>query len=186
MSGNPARERIASCRCGNVALALAGEPIVASNCYCTSCQTAAARFETLEGAHPILEADGGTPYVLFRKDRVRPLRGESLLREHRLKPSSSTRRVVASCCNTPIFTEFQNGHWLSVYSHTLPEAERPPVDLRTMTVDRRPGVEFHDAVPSYRRHSGRFMCRLLAAWAAMSFRAPKIDWVKGALDEKTV
>lgn len=183
MGQDTRRDRVATCRCGSVALVLSGEQIVAATCYCTSCQTAGAWFETLEGAKPVIEADGGTPYVLFRKDRVRPLRGESLLREHRLKPSSTTRRVVASCCNTPVVMEFQRGHWLSIYSDTLPEAERPAVEIRTMTVDRRPGVEFHDSVPSYAKHNGSFMWRLLRAWAAMGFRAPKIDWVKGPLDD---
>lgn len=176
----------ATCRCGSVALVLTGKPIVAAACYCKSCQTAGAQFETLPGATAVLDADGGTGFVLFRKDRVRCLRGEALLGEHRLTPSSATRRVIASCCNTPMFLEFQNGHWLSIYGHALPQDERPPVEMRTMTRDRRAGVEFHDAVPTYATHSGRFMWRLLAAWAAMGFRAPKIDWAKGAANESGI
>jgi len=183
MSPSPSRQRHATCRCGEVALVLEGEPIVSSACYCTSCQSAGETFEALPEASRVLETDGGTGFVLFRKDRVRCLMGAERLREFRLTPSSPTRRVVASCCNTPMFLEFQSGHWLSIYSRALPADDRPPLEMRTMTQDRRAGVEFADAIPSPAKHNGRFMWRLLAAWAAMGFRAPKIDWVREAADE---
>ena len=51
-----------------------------------------------------------------------------------------------------------------------------------MIADRRTGVEFNDALPSHRKQSGGFMWRLLVAWVAMGFRAPKLDYVKGTLD----
>ena len=130
----------------------------------------------------MLDADGGTPFVLQRKDRVTFTKGAERLRELRLKPDSPTRRVVATCCNSPMFVEFSGGHWLSVYRDRFDITERPAVEMRTMTADRRTGVEFTDNVPSYRRHSGRFMWRLLAAWAAMGFRSPKLDHVKGTID----
>lgn len=72
-----------------------------------------------------------------------------------------------------MFLEFTGGHWLSIYRDRL-GADAPPVELRTMTRDRRAGVVFEDAVPSYETHSARFMWRLFAAWAAMGFRAPKL------------
>lgn len=175
-------QRLAKCACGHVALRLGGEPIVTAACYCTSCQTAGEVFAGLPGLVPVLQDDGGTAYLLCRKDRVEPVQGAEALREFRLKPGTPTRRVVAVCCNTPMFLEFQNGHWLSIYRERLPTADRPPVEMRTMTMDRRAGVGFNDAIPSYRKHSGRFMWRLLAAWAAMGFRAPKLDYVKGTLD----
>lgn len=177
-----ATERLATCTCGNVSLRLRGEPIVTAACYCTSCQEAGAVLAALSDAAPVLQDDGGTAYLLCRKDRVELVRGADTLREFRLRPGAPTRRVVASCCNTPMFLEFQNGHWLSVYRQRLPTDGRPPVAMRTMTMDRRAGVEFDDAIPSYRKHSGRFMWRLLVAWAAMGFRAPKLDYVKGTLD----
>ena len=34
---------------------------------------------------------------------------------HLLRDESSTRRVVASCCASPMFLDFKKGHWLSVY-----------------------------------------------------------------------
>lgn len=175
-------DRLARCTCGQVALRLSGAPIVTAACYCTSCQAAGEHFARLEGGAPVLADDGGTAFLLCRKDRVDALKGMEMLREHKLRPASSTRRVVAACCNTPMFLEFQNGHWLSIYRDRLPVDDRLPIEMRTMIMDRRAGVEFHDTIPSYRKHSGRFMWRLLAAWAAMGFRAPKIDYVKGTLD----
>lgn len=182
MSGTLQSERIATCACGQVALAAVGEPIVAAACYCTSCQTAGRQIEALAGAPSIIEEDGGTGFVLQRKDRVRLLRGAEALREHRLKPESSTRRVVANCCNTAMFLEFSSGHWVSIYTRRFAPADRPPLEMRTMTRDRPAGVAFADGLPSYRTHSGRFMWRLFAAWAKMGFQAPKLDFVKGRID----
>lgn len=182
MTDQTARTRIARCSCGKCELALTGAPIATAACYCTSCQTAGERFEALPGGHVVLDADGSTAYLLQRKDRVTCTKGAELLREYRLKPDSPTRRVVASCCNSPMFLEFSGGHWVSVYRDRLAREERPTIEMRTMTMDRRAGVEFSDAIPSYRKHSGKFMWRLLTAWAAMGFRAPKLDYVKGTLD----
>ena len=50
--------------------------------------------------HPVLNPDGGTDYVLYRKDRVQCVTGQEHLEEHRLKPDSPTRRVIATCCNS--------------------------------------------------------------------------------------
>ena len=122
----------------------------------------------------MLAEDGGTPFVLQRKDRATCTLGAEFLKEHRLTPSSPTRRVVATCCNSPMFLEFSAGHWLSVYRDRR-------VEMRTMIADRPAGVEFDDALPSYRKQSGGFMWRLLVAWVAMGFRAPKLDYVKGTL-----
>ncbi|MGE0499706.1 MAG: hypothetical protein AB7I79_10650 [Rhizobiaceae bacterium] len=119
---------------------------------------------------------------MFRKDRLRCLRGANQLREHRLTPKSPTRRVVAICCNSPMFLEFESGHWLSVYADRLKPAERPVLEIRTMTKYRPAGVTFTDDLPSPATHSVSFMWRLLRAWMAMGFKAPKLDYVKGAID----
>lgn len=163
----------AACRCGAVTLETAGQPIVSANCYCHSCQEAGSRLEQMPAAPSVLDADGGTAFVLFRKDRVRFTRGADKLREHRIKPDSPTRRVVAACCGSPMFLEFKNGHWLSIYRDRLPEGAAP-LEMRVMTKNRREGVELADDVPNYAIHSGKFMWRLLAAWVAMGFRVPKI------------
>lgn len=182
MAGPEGKIRIANCACGVVALEAAGEPIIGAACYCTSCRTAGQRLEALPGAPPILQADHGTEFALYRKDRVRCLRGGEHLREFRLTPSSPTRRVVATCCNTAMFLEFKGGHWLSLYRLRLPPEDRPPVELRTMTKDLGKSAAFTDGLPSYRTQSVGFMWRLFCAWAAMGFRAPKVDYVEGGID----
>jgi hypothetical protein len=51
--------------------------------------------------------------------------------------------------------------------------------MRTMVKDRPEGVELADDALNYAAHSGKFMWRLLTAWAAMGFRAPPIEATKG-------
>lgn len=168
--------RSASCRCGAFTLHADGPPIVTTACYCTSCQTAA---PLLNASEPLLEVDGGTLCVLVRKDRVHWTSGT--LREHRLTPNSKTRRVVSTCCDTPMFMEFTNGHWLSLYTRRFPTAHQPPLQLRVMTRNAPAGPRaFADDVPSYPTHSPGFFVRLLWAWARMGFRSPTIDLTKSA------
>ena len=164
----------AACHCGKVKFEAAGPPILTGACYCTSCQEAGRRFEQLASAPPVLDPDGGTGVILYRKDRVRCVSGEEHLEERRLKPGSPTRRVLATCCNSPMFLDFTKGHWLSMYRNRFPAA--PPLEMQVMTRERRQGVELADDVPNYRGLSGRFMLKLIAAWIAMGFRRPEITW----------
>lgn len=163
---------IAVCRCGQVEIEATGTPIVSAACYCRSCQEAGARFEQGAGAPHVLNPDGGTDYALFRKDRLRCVKGDENLEEHRLTPEAPTRRVVASCCNVPMFLEFNKGHWLSIYRDRLPD-DAAPIEMRVMTRGGRDGVVLPDDLPNYATHGGGFMWKLLFAWAAMGFRAPK-------------
>jgi len=180
MSGNDANaKRTATCQCGTVALEMTGKPIVAATCYCHSCQAAGQAFDALSGAPGTLRSDGGTPYLLVRKDRLQWLSGTDHLDEHRLKPDSPTRRFVARCCNSPVALEFSKGHWLSVYSARIPAEDRPAAEMRTMVKDRPEGVELPDDIPNYATPSGKFLWRLLTAWAAMGFRAPAVEATKG-------
>lgn len=167
---------IASCRCGAVTLEATGAPIVSAACYCTSCQEAGRQIELLPGAPPVMDADGGTAFILHRKDRVRCVTGGARLKEYRLAPDSPTRRMVANCCNSAMFLEFAKGHWLSLYRGRLGN-DAPPLQMRTMTRDRRHGVELPTDLPNYATHSGRFMWKLLAAWIAMGLRRPKVEGV---------
>ena len=166
----------ATCRCGKVALEIVGAPILRGICYCTSCQEAGRRHQTVPGADQALAEDGGTDYVLYRKDRVRCVQGGDLLEERRLKPGSPTRRIYARCCNTAMFLDFTKGHWLTVYRGRLPD-DMPPATMRMMTAERPAGVILPDDTASYPGHSGKFMLKLLGAWIAMRFRRPAIDGV---------
>jgi hypothetical protein len=155
--------RSAGCKCGKVELEVSGRPIVTTVCHCSSCEKAGQLLERLPGATPVLTAAGGTPLVLFRKDRALCVRGEALLAEHRLSPSSPTRRVVARCCNTAMFLDSTKGHWISIYN------ERLPLDAN--------GAD---------RNSGFVVLRLLWAWAEMGLRTPTIGYVRGRIDDLVI
>ena len=144
----------ASCRCGKVELQIVEAPILRGICYCTSCQKAGRQHQAVPGADAALAEDGGTDYVLYRKDRVRCVQGGDLFEERRLKPSSPTRRMYARCCNTAMFLDFTKGHWLTVYRGRLP-----------------------NDMPNYAGGSAKFMLKLLGAWIAMGFRRPAIGGV---------
>ncbi len=142
------------CRCGATALSTVGAPIAAATCHCASCTAAARQFEAM-GAGPIIGAGGGVDYVLFRKDRVALLRGKDNLADHRLTDASPTRRVVATCCHSPMFVDFAPGHWLSLYRSPL--GEQAPA-------------------PRMRTYTAKFFLTLIGAWAAMGFRRPKLSF----------
>jgi len=167
----PCEKRIASCSCGRLAFTLAGKPIVRTVCYCKSCRTAGHAFEAA-GAPHMVGADGGTDLVLYRKDRVALVHGAGLLREHRLKPESRTRRMLATCCNTPVFLEFTRGHWISFYTDRFSDV--PPLEMRVMIGDRPDGAPLPGDVSNIANHSGKFMRKILVSWVAMGFRNPKL------------
>lgn len=81
-----------------------------------------------------------------------------------------------------MFLEFTKGHWLSLYMDRFEPSQRSRPELRTMTRDLAVPIENDEGVPAFATHSGQFMWKLLIAWAAMGFRAPKIDYVKGGLE----
>lgn len=111
----------AICTCGNSAIEATGRPIVTAVCYCDDCQEAARRLATKHPEAPSLaRPDGGTEAVLFRSDRVRWLRGETLAVPERLTATSPTNRVVVSCCNTPMMMTFERGpFWVSLYRQRI-------------------------------------------------------------------
>jgi hypothetical protein len=164
----------ARCACGRVEYEVIDAPITTVVCYCASCQQAGRGFERLPAAPPLLGPDGGTAAVLYRKDRVHCAHGQEHLKEYRLKSDSPTRRLLATCCNSPMFLDFTKGHWLSIYRCRFPTGA-PEIEMRVMTRDRRADIALADDVPNYRGYSGRFMMKLLAAWIAMRFRSPALE-----------
>jgi hypothetical protein len=161
----------AACRCGKVELQIVGPPILRAICYCASCQEAGRQYQASPGADPVLAKDGGTDYVLYRKDRVRCVQGGDLLDERRLKPDSPTRRMVARCCNTAMFLDFTKAHWLTIYRGRLP-GDMPPATMRLMTAVILPVDMANHPGPS-----AKFIVKLLRAWLAMGFRRPSVDGV---------
>jgi hypothetical protein len=167
--------KLVTCCCGAVALEASGPPIVAASCYCADCRRAGEEFARLPSAPRTMDDDGGTPCVLYRKDRVRCIRGREFLQERRLMPDSPTRRVVATCCNAPMFGDFTKGHWLPLYRYRFADGGLAP-ELRMMTRSRRAGIVLADDVPTYPGFPPKFLFKLLAAFAAMRFRKPLMDF----------
>lgn len=149
-----AQDLASICRCGATAFSTVGLPITVATCQCESCKAAARQFEE-EGAGSIIGRDGGIDYVLIRKDRITMLRGKENLADRRLKPDSPTRRVIATCCHSPMFLDFAPGHWLSLY---------------------RSGFGEQAPAPTVRTYTARFFLKLIGAWVGMGFRRPKLSF----------
>src|SRR5690606_8899953 len=96
------------------------------------------------------------------------------LKEFRLSPTAGTRRVVATCCNTPVFLELKGAHWLSVYLHLWPAETRPKAELRTMAGDLPDASNLPSDIPNLKSHTPAFYLKLLGAWIGMGFRNPRI------------
>ena len=159
----------ASCACGAVAIEAIGRPIASTICYCDDCRAAGAHLESLAPAAPVRNKDGGTPMILYRKDRVRRARGKDLLLKWKLKDGSATNRWIASCCNSAMLLDFDDAkHWANFYALRLPEPRIAP-EMRICLKDASiTASEFAD-VPAYRGYPVRFIFKLLAAKAAMIF-----------------
>lgn len=160
--------RVFSCACGSVRCEAVGEPILSSVCYCSDCQEGGRRIEALPHAPPVRDADGGTPYLVFRDDRFRCVDGQERLEDHRLNLDSPTRRVVARCCNTGMFLKFDPGFWVSTYRLRY-DGELPPIAMRTKIERRHSDLPLPQDAPSYRGFPLRLIGRLMAARLAMAF-----------------
>ena len=161
------------CECGAVCLEILGTSMMSVVCHCTSCRTAGREFDARSRVAPIVDMNGGTPVVLWRKDRVNCLRGCERLKAYRLTAESLSRRMVASCCETPMFGDFTEGFWISIYRGRIPDAPLP--SMRVMTSDMPAGLALpDDDLPRFRGRPGRFFFKLLMTWARLGFRSPRL------------
>ena len=158
----------ATCSCGNVELKAFGKPIASSVCYCDDCRKGADQIEALPNAAPVRDRDGGTAYILYRKDRIECSRGGGLLKSYKLKETSLTNRVVATCCNTAVFVNFDKGpHWVSAYRARF-RGELPPLQYRICTRFKPDGIVIPDDVPSHRGYPPGLIVKLLLSRLAMA------------------
>jgi len=158
---------IASCACGSVELEAIGAPIVGAVCYCDDCQTGARRIQALSNAAPVQDADGGTAYLLYRRDRVACTKGAERLKRLKIKDKSATNRVVASCCCSPMMLNFDDGKpWVSVYRARF-EGDVPPLQMRINTRFKAGSSPLPSDLPRYTGFPLRFIVRLVGAWIAV-------------------
>jgi hypothetical protein len=156
-----------SCACGNVAVEAIGTPITSVICYCDDCQEGARQIESLPNAVPVQDLDGGTGYVVYRKDRVRCLKGASLLRHHKIRENSKTNRVIATCCNSALFLNFDDGkHWVDVYRSRC-QGDVLPVQMRICIKFKPESCTIPTDVPHYSRYPISLVMKLIAAKVIM-------------------
>ena len=160
---------LARCRCGAVKLAASGRPIVASVCYCDDCQSAARSIAASVASGNVADPDGGTQYLLFRKDRFVCSEGAERLRPFRLTDTSATRRMIASCCESPMYMAFDDArHWVSAYRARF-VGDVPPFEMRICTKSRTSKEPLDSSIPSSASYPPALMVRLLGSMLAMLF-----------------
>ncbi len=160
----------ARCSCGNVEVEMQGAPILSVVCHCDDCQAGSRQLEALANAPRILDATGGTPYLLYRKDRIACTKGEEFLVGHKLNADSTTSRMVATCCNSAMLVQLDRIlHWTPVYRDRF-VGDAPPLEMRVSTKFKPEGVPLPDDLPSYAGISAAFALRLVGARIAMLFR----------------
>ena len=155
------------CCCGNVGMEANGAPMTSTVCYCDTCQEGSRQIEALPGATPVLGPDGGTEYVLYRKDRVKYSKGAERLNAYKIDSNSTTHRMVATCCNSAMVMRFEDAkHWVCVYRGRL-QGNVPPLQWRICTKFAPANAEIPKDVPSYGMYPPGLMLKLLGSKLAM-------------------
>lgn len=159
---------IAACTCGSVEIEASGAPIVSAICYCDDCQEGARRIEALPGAARILDAAGGSAYVVYRRDRVMCTKGAALLEPHKIRATSATNRVVATCCNSAMLLNFDDRkHWVDIYRNRI-RGQAPPAQMHMCTRFAQPEHHIPSDVPRYKGYPFKLVAKLIKARLAMS------------------
>ncbi len=169
MSEPPKNRTTAQCACGSVKLEASDAPIMSVACYCDDCQEGARQIEALPNARPVRDADGGSAYALYRKDRVECSRGARFFQGYKIREESPTTRVVATCCNSAMFLNYEKGHWFSIYRARF-QGDAPPLQMRIHTRFKPENGDVPSDVPSYPTWPFKFLTKLLAARIAMLLR----------------
>ena len=169
MSGPTNPSRTAVCSCGSVELEAQGSPIVTAACYCEDCQAGSGQIEALPNAPALLDEHGGTAYVVYRKDRIQCTKGAQFLKAHKVREKTVTNRMVATCCNSAMLMNFDDGkHWVDVYRSRF-LVDPPPLEMRMCTKSKT-GGDLPSDVPSYPSYPPQFLVKILAAKVAMLLR----------------
>jgi hypothetical protein len=159
-------KRVIACRCGGVELTLTGEPFMVNICHCDDCQRASAELERLPDGAKILDGFGGTGYVLYRKDRVRVTKGADKLTDHRIEGEANTHRTVALCCWSPLYLDFEPGHWVSLFRQRFTDPV-PAIQRRINTRFIPAGPRPDDGLPQAKGFPLVMIAKLIGTKIAM-------------------
>lgn len=116
----------------------------------------------------MLDADGGTSYLLYRRDRIACTKGKQAL----TRIQAYTR--LTNTTHGGLLLQFRDAarvHERALaydVSQTFPR-DAPLIEMRIMTRDRPESAQLSDDIPNYRTHNGKFMWKLLSARTAMPF-----------------
>ena len=161
------RMTLLACSCGKVEYEATEPAILAVVCYCDDCQEGGRRIEALPNAPPVLEADGGTSCVLYRKDRVRCTHGADLVTRLKLRDKTATNRLVATCCNSALAMSFDDAkHWMPLFRARLHGKVRR-LDMRICTKFAPDPARIPQDVPAHESFAFSFIWKLLGARFAM-------------------
>lgn len=167
MSEKGQNNLVASCACGRVEIQAKGAPILSLVCYCADCQEASRQIQALPNAGPIQDPDGGTGFLVYRKDRIKCAKGPGLLRSHKIRQASVTNRVIATCCNSAMYLNFDDGkHWVDVFRSRV-KGDMPPLQMRICAKFKPAEHDIPSDIPSYAGYPPKFLVKLLAARIAM-------------------
>ena len=163
---------VAQCRCDAVEIGAWSNPLVVAACYCDDCQAASGRLAASANGAPVASADGGTEFVVFRRDRIACTRGAENLKVMRLRDATKTRRMVAGCCATPMYVSFDDKRpWVSAFRASF-GADAPPVQMRICTRFRRTEDKAKDDLPEHKGYPAAMILRVLAVMPRMLFSRP--------------
>lgn len=168
MASTPATLK-AQCRCGAIEISAWGKPIAVNTCYCNDCQAAARKLAAAPQAGSVMNADGGTEFMLFRRDRIACTRGAQQLEALRLNDNTRTRRMLSTCCSTPMYMAFDDKRpWVSAFRASF-GASAPPVQMQICTRFRHSQSIPDQGLPSHPGYPPAMMLRLLAAGLGVLF-----------------
>ena len=75
---------------------MAGEPIIVNTCYCDDCQGRGPTARRIRQFGAGGDADGGTEFMVFRRDRIACTRGADRLQAMRLTPGANLDRATSA------------------------------------------------------------------------------------------
>jgi hypothetical protein len=163
---------VAHCRCGAVEIGAWGDPIIVTACHCDDCRAAAQQIAASANLALAASDDGGSEFMVFRRDRIACTRGAENLQAMRLTAASKTRRMIAGCCKRPMYVAFNDKRpWVSAFRASF-GADAPPVEMRTCTRFRRSDDKANDGLPSHPGYPPAMIVRILAAWPLVLFSRP--------------